>query len=246
MDDATEFELPRILDAQTAPRLVTEWADLPPGAELGSIRTPEGFACSPSGATLLASLTAAAGRAPLEDVPTPRLWLVDTERAASDAASQARSVLRDQGVPGSLTRPATLLLEEIAVNVAQHSRRPETGFASVACFDDEFEVSVCDAGVGIRRSLQEAGEGRDLATDGEAIRLALHEGVSAGDPRENAGLGLPWLVNLADKVRAEVRIWSGEAMWRYRDHVASCTEDCAELSGVWISVIVPLAPASSE
>jgi len=95
-----------------------------------------------------------------------------------------------------------------------------TGFGQAQVFpkNNQLEIAFCDAGVGIRQSLQRNFEyaGR-LDDDGAALEAAVRQGVtctpSGGevDGHYNSGIGLYQFVNLADTLGGEARLYSGSA-----------------------------------
>src|SRR3989442_1649945 len=81
-------------------------------------------------------------------------------------------------MPSSVRRWAKFLLEELGVNIVQHSGAPQTGFgmARGEARERHFQIAFADAGQGffnsVQRNLEFAGRVQD---DGEALQLALKE-----------------------------------------------------------------------
>jgi hypothetical protein len=141
------------------------------------------------------------------------------------------------------------VLEELGANIVQHSGRPDTGFG-VALADPAgrgLQFACADGGVGFKASLARNPEfeGR-LADDAAAIQLAVQSGVSGVGGRTNAGRGLPMLVDLSDRLRADLWILTGEALWhrftsgRERRTTVAIVPPYA---GAWICLDAPRLPA---
>lgn len=179
-------------------------------------------------------------------VPLRRIGDLPTARLLAD---RTRDLLeREQpDLAPSPVRAAQFVFEELGANIVQHSGRTSTGFG-LARADRErgrLQVAFADAGIGYWRSLTSNPE---FATriDGHAaaIRLALQRNVTRGG-RGNMGLGLHLFAELAERLRGEAWIASGDALLE-RSFAAQAgpverSRPIAGWNGAWICLDVPLS-----
>jgi hypothetical protein len=174
-------------------------------------------------------------------------------RIAGTFAEQSTNLLAEAapGLSPSVRRLARFVLEELGVNIVQHSRRPETGWGVLLVDASAARLSFAfaDQGVGFLRSLQgnPEYEGR-VADDAEALQIALSPRVTGTTaPRTNMGIGLDQLVRFADLVGADLWIASGTAALHSRKTAAGVRTNAirptAGWSGAWISFDAPLQPS---
>jgi hypothetical protein len=78
---------------------------------------------------------------------------------------------------------------ELADNVFQHSRHPETAIAAYRWLAGKFEMVIADAGIGIRSSLRENPEYAALLDDNAALEAATTMGVSRFGSASGRGTG---------------------------------------------------------
>ena len=149
-------------------------------------------------------------------------------------------------LPPSTVRAAQFVFEELGANVVQHSGAADTGFG-LAIADDRrrrIQIAFCDAGVGFRQSLQTNQEfaGR-VSGDGEAIRLALDKRVTRGGSG-NIGMGLFLLASLAERVRGNLWIATGDALLARRGDSPAADGDemqrTAGWQGAWLCLDAPV------
>lgn len=123
--------------------------------------------------------------------------------AAQKAASAAN-------FPRPLPQQFAAALEELVTNVYEHSEAAESGIAAFRAGKEEFEFVVADRGVGTLASLQSCPEYSQLSDHGQALRLALSEGVSRFGASAKRGNGFrPIFVGLAN-LNGSLRFRSGD------------------------------------
>jgi anti-sigma regulatory factor (Ser/Thr protein kinase) len=176
--------------------------------------------------------------------------------SARALAEKTASFLETQlpGISPSPLRAARFALEELGANIVQHSESPETGFGLAQAFParNAIELAFADRGIGFLRSLQKNAElaGR-LEDDGEALQLALEEGVTSNPHgRRNMGVGLAQLRTFSDLLDGELWIASGSALLRRRTVVANKRATTVHRidawQGSWICLEAPVgAPPST-
>ena len=110
-------------------------------------------------------------------------------------------------------READLLgvaLNEMAENTAIHSQSPVPGLAGYHVAPGSAQFCVADVGVGILGSLRNCSVYQTVKTHREAIRLALHDGVSRFGPHQG-GFGFGRVFKALVANWGDVRFRSGEA-----------------------------------
>lgn len=139
---------------------------------------------------------------------------LNREADARELADELRAFVEAQlpSIPPSLSNLSRFILEELATNVVQHARAGDTGcgFGQAYRKSKRFEFSVCDAGIGIRASLENNVElqGR-IGDDGEALRLAISDGISGSlNPSRNMGAGLSEFTRVCRRMDAELWLMS--------------------------------------
>jgi len=188
------------------------------------------------------------GRAPERSVPLRRITDLATARHLAD---RTRDLLENEqpDLAPSPVRAAQFVFEELGANIVQHSGRPSTGFGLARAVADrgQLQVAFADAGIGYWRSLASNPEFETrIGGHAEAIRLALQRRVTRGG-RGNMGLGLHLFAELAERLRGEAWIASGDALLErsYRDASAPVERSLPveTWNGAWICLEVPLSAA---
>jgi len=179
-------------------------------------------------------------------VPLRRIGDLATARLLAD---RTRDLLeREQpDLAPSPVRAAQFVFEELGANIVQHSGRTSTGFG-LARADRErgrLQVAFADAGIGYWRSLASNPEFKArIESHASAIRLALHRNVTRGG-RGNMGLGLHLFAELAERLRGEAWVASGDALLErsFADPAGPLERNSAIAgwSGAWICLDVPLS-----
>ncbi len=131
-------------------------------------------------------------------------------------------------------------LVEMVSNIHEHSGASASGIAAFSAGRDEFEFVVADHGIGVLESLRNGPDYKSLADHGEALRLALTDGVSRYGKQAKRGNGFrPIFVGLANL--------SGTLRFRTGDHaliiegqkidvMSAKTAQKVSLKGFFISV----------
>lgn len=121
-------------------------------------------------------------------------------------------------------------MDEMGRNVIQHSASAIGGVCIAQHFPDDrrLQVAVCDVGQGIRSHMKVRNP--ELATDMEALRLAVLPHASGAAPagpyggEQNSGLGLFCSSELAWRARGSMWLASGKALLGIRGDVVSRTD----------------------
>lgn len=101
-------------------------------------------------------------------------------------------------------------LGEMVSNIYEHSGAPASGIVAFRAASGSFEFVVADRGIGVLDSLRTCPEYAKLADHGEALRLALTDGVSRFGPEAKRGNGFrPLFVGLAN-LSGSLRFRSGD------------------------------------
>lgn len=145
-------------------------------------------------------------------------------------------------LPSDLRGEFVEALSEIGANVIEHSEA-EIGFLCAQRFEKNWrkrkgprvQFVVCDAGIGIRKSLLPAHPRASAMSDKDAIQLALEEGVS-GKPTTNSGVGLTTVLRYADIFGGVLRIRSGAGVVIRGAGTAAATRDVPGLPGTVVLV----------
>jgi hypothetical protein len=114
------------------------------------------------------------------------------------------------GFPRRIAAQFVAALEELVGNVHEHSGASASGIAAFSAGNGEFEFVVADQGIGVLESLRSGPEYKSLADHGEALRLALTDGVSRHGKEAKRGNGFrPIFVGLAN-LNGTLRFRSGD------------------------------------
>jgi hypothetical protein len=114
------------------------------------------------------------------------------------------------GFPRRIARQFVGALGEMINNIHEHSGAAMSGIAAFRAANGEFEFVVVDHGMGVLKSLRTCPDYAHLSDHGEALRLALTDGVSRFGPQAKRGLGFrPIFVGLAN-LSGSLRFRSGD------------------------------------
>lgn len=131
-----------------------------------------------------------------------------TDWTAFGLAAQKAAVAT--GFRGVVAAQLVGALGEMHSNIYEHSGASETGIAAFRASGGIFEFVVTDRGMGALASLRTCTEFAGLKSHGEALRLALTEGVSRFGTDARRGLGFRSLfVGLAN-INGALRFRSGD------------------------------------
>lgn len=136
-------------------------------------------------------------------------FIMRAKKAASNVGFGRRTV---NGITGAL--------EEFRSNISEHSENQMSGYAAFLGDKGIFEFVVGDSGVGVLNSLKCKEEYSKLSDYGEALRLALTEGISRHDDVGRGNGFRPLLVGLAN-IAGHVRFRSGDHSYEI-DNISPC------------------------
>ncbi|HEY1745635.1 MAG TPA: hypothetical protein VGG11_02570 [Xanthobacteraceae bacterium] len=130
-------------------------------------------------------------------------------------------------------------LSELVSNVCEHSRQSGSGIAAFRAVGGEFEFVVADRGIGVLKSLRENPAYKALGDHGEALQLALTDGVSrSGKPDRGKGFR-PIFIGLAN-LSGALRFRTGDHAYvidgRKIDAMFAKTAQKVPIDGFFISV----------
>lgn len=124
-------------------------------------------------------------------------------------------------------------LDEMVSNIHEHSGASVSGIAAFRAGDGEFEFVVADQGMGVLESLRGGSDYKSLADHGEALRLALTDGVSRFGREARRGHGFrPLFVGLANL--------SGTLRFRTGDHALVIDGQTIDMMSAKTAQKVPL------
>jgi len=114
--------------------------------------------------------------------------------------------------------PIRYIVSELVRNVLEHASSPYGAFVAAQYYakSNAIRIGICDAGVGIRKTVSKF---HDAPDDAEAIRLALMPGITGTTAREggteqNAGAGLFFIKSIASINGDFFVLYSGAALYK--------------------------------
>ncbi len=123
---------------------------------------------------------------------------------------EARLAAGAAGFSSKLAAALAGAFEEIIDNVYEHSTRSATGIAAYRATPCRFEFVVSDGGVGVLESLRTCADYAHLADHGEALQLALRDGVTRYGKGTSHGKGFrPIFIGLSN-LNGSLRFRSGD------------------------------------
>jgi anti-sigma regulatory factor (Ser/Thr protein kinase) len=123
------------------------------------------------------------------------------------AVQQAASMA---GFSTRIAQQLVAAIGELHSNVYEHSRFPETGLIAFRAGMNSFEFVVADHGIGVLESLRTCSEFKGISDHGDALKLALTEGVSRFGSKTGRGYGFrPIFIGLAN-IKGYLRFRSGD------------------------------------
>lgn len=132
------------------------------------------------------------------DEPGSPYWVAFLRRVQIAARQSGFGVMTAAGIAGAVG--------EMASNAVEHSGRPATAVMAYRGGPGGFEFVVADAGMGVRASLRQCPEFRDLTDSAEALALCIQEGVSRHGVGVGRGLGFGQLFGALADLNALVRL----------------------------------------
>jgi len=100
---------------------------------------------------------------------------------------------------------------EMQSNIYEHSKSPATGIVAFRGRPGAFEFVVADRGIGVLESLKGCNDYAELKSHGQALQLALTEGVSRYGPHSGRGLGFRPLFRGLSNLNGSLRFRSGDS-----------------------------------
>ena len=157
---------------------------------------------------------------------TSKIWLSRTQpaiglyHASSDEEKMstkfvefslaAQKAAQGVGFDASVSRKIIAAMTEQYNNIIEHAEFCEGAIVAWKADPNGFEFCVSDLGIGILSSLKKAGDFKDIEDEGEALKLAIKEGVSRHGVGLGSGYGFrPIFVGLAN-LRSDLRFRSGD------------------------------------
>jgi anti-sigma regulatory factor (Ser/Thr protein kinase) len=132
----------------------------------------------------------------------------DHELIGFSVAAQQAAVI--SGFPNPVAQQLAAAIGELHSNIYEHSRASATGLIAFRAGVGEFELVVADRGVGILETLRSCTEYAHLRDHGNALLLALSEGVSRFGSHSGHGFGFrPIFTGLAN-IKGYLRFRSGD------------------------------------
>lgn len=122
----------------------------------------------------------------------------------------ARHAAIQEGFPNTIAAQLVGAIGEIESNIYEHSGAPETGIIAFKATLGMFEFVVTDRGIGVLQSLRTCPEYASLSDHGEALQLALTDGVSRYGPGTNRGFGFQPLFTGLANLKGSLRFRSGD------------------------------------
>lgn len=114
------------------------------------------------------------------------------------------------GFPKEFAQGLIGALQELETNVHEHSGAAKTGVAAYQALPNGFEFVVADAGIGVLGSLRQSSEFRDLEDCGQALCLALSDGISRFGRAAKRGHGFQTLFRTLTGQYGSLRFRSGD------------------------------------
>lgn len=122
----------------------------------------------------------------------------------------AQQAAKRAGFPARSAAQLAASLGELRSNIYEHAEAPGTGVLVFRADPGRFEFVVADRGIGVLESLRRAEAYAELNDHGQALRLALEDGVSRYGPDGGRGYGFrPLFVGLAN-LNGRLRFRSGD------------------------------------
>ena len=170
---------------------------------------------------------------------SPSYALDATDWTAFGLATQ--QAVRAAGFPRRVAAQLAAALGELHSNIYEHAEAPRTGVVAFRARADQVELVVADQGIGVLESLRGVSAYAGLCDHGEALGLALREGVSRYGCNDGRGYGFrPLFVGLAN-LKGSLRFRSGDhALLIDGRHPTLMTARTAQkpyISGLFISIV---------
>ena len=139
-------------------------------------------------------------------------WVLKAENSGiwTSFALAAQKAASAVGFPRRVGASLAAAMDELHSNVFEHSQSPHSGLAAFQGRRGRFEFVVADRGIGVLASLRSGADYAKLGDHGEALHLALSEGISRFGSKSERGYGFrPLFVGLAN-LNGNLRFRSGD------------------------------------
>jgi anti-sigma regulatory factor (Ser/Thr protein kinase) len=114
------------------------------------------------------------------------------------------------GFPAPIARQLAAAMGELESNIYEHSGKPKSGLLAFRAHPNHFEFIAYDVGIGILDSIRTCADYSSIGDYGDALSLALKEGVSRFGANAGRGFGFrPIFVGLAN-LNGTLRFRSGD------------------------------------
>lgn len=123
------------------------------------------------------------------------------------AAQQAAAA---SGFPARIAAQLVAAAGEMYSNIYDHSAAPATGLVAFRAVPNRFEFVVADRGVGVLESLRSCPAYSSMSDHGEALHLALKDGVSRYGANSSHGYGFHQLFIGLANLSGSLRFRSGD------------------------------------
>ena len=145
------------------------------------------------------------------------------------------------GFPKPIAAQLTAALGELHNNIYEHSEDMDSGIIAFQARPGQFELAVVDGGIGVLQSLRKNPGYAGITDSGDALRLALTDGISRFRQKSARGYGFhPLFVGLAN-MHSTMRFRSGDHALvidgRNPTLITARTSQKPNISGFLISVI---------
>jgi anti-sigma regulatory factor (Ser/Thr protein kinase) len=165
---------------------------------------------------------------------------INDETSETDFYIKARRAVALAGFRKAEAGQFVAAIVELYSNVIEHSGSAAGAYVAFAAYENCFEFVVADHGIGLLESLKSNSKYESIKDSGNALELALTEGVSRHDGNSGRGRGFrPIFVGLAN-VSESLRFRSGDhgrELKRLDDgRIPAVTRQKSELPGFFCSV----------
>lgn len=157
-------------------------------------------------------------------------------------SSRADQAAMSAGFPKQVAAEIVGAVGELQDNVFRHSSAYESGVVAFAAQQNQFEVVVGDAGIGVLASLQQCPDYVGIEDAGAALKIALMDGESRFGRTSGCGFGMGQMFRALANHDGELRFRSGDHALQISGHSPSLQGHLellhkAFLPGMTISVL---------
>lgn len=143
---------------------------------------------------------------------------IERERILHDFKIQFKRSAERSGMPIRTARALTGLLGELYDNTIIHSMNEESSSLFYSWKNGRFCFAICDHGVGVLKSLTQCQEYSHIEDHGDALALAIENGISRFGSGAGRGFGFNQLFVALSNNNCRIRLRSG-------DHALELSQD---------------------